>query len=76
MLQNKPPAEVRQRLGAPSLTRREPPAEVWQYGSTSCVINIVFYPTPSGSLSAEWLESRTLDGAPMDKDSCLKSLAE
>lgn len=76
MLQNKPPSEVRQRLGAPSLTRREPPAEIWQYGSSSCVIDIVFYPTDSGTLSADWLDSRALDGGPIDKDRCLKSLAE
>jgi hypothetical protein len=69
-----PPTEVRYRLGAPSLTRREPPAEVWQYSSSACVIDVVFYPTPGGSLSAEWLDSRTLDGSPIDKNACLKTI--
>jgi hypothetical protein len=74
MIKDQPPTEVRNRLGAPSLTRKEPPAEIWQYSSHSCVIDVVYYPNAAGSLSAEWLDSRALDGSPMDKDTCLKTI--
>ena len=30
-------------LGKPSLLRREPPAEVWQYSAAQCVLHVFFY---------------------------------
>ena len=34
---------TREAMGAPSLIRHEPPAEVWQYRSEACVLDIYFY---------------------------------
>lgn len=34
---------TREAMGAPSLIRHEPPAEVWQYRSEDCVLDIYFY---------------------------------
>lgn len=72
----KTPILVRGRLGAPSLTRREPPAEVWQYAGGDCVIDIVFYPPPQAEgLRAAHLASRDLDGRPLPPADCLGLLA-
>lgn len=74
------PAKVRALLGAPDLTRREPPAEVWQYGAGSCVVDVVFYP-PDGTeadvagLRVALLESRDMDGAALAPSACLGRLA-
>jgi hypothetical protein len=32
------------RLGEPDFTRRDPPAEIWQYRSASCVLDVFLYP--------------------------------
>ncbi len=37
-----------QRLGAPDFTRRDPPAEIWQYRSASCVLDVFLYPEDGG----------------------------
>ncbi len=72
----KTPTTVRALLGAPTLTRREPPAEVWQYAGGACVIDIVFYPPgQAGGLRASHLDSRDLDGAAMPPVDCLGLLA-
>ena len=36
-------ADVSRLLGAPTLLRREPPAEVWQYASAACVLHVFIY---------------------------------
>ncbi len=33
-----------QRLGAPDFTRPDAPAEIWQYRSASCVLDVFLYP--------------------------------
>lgn len=69
-------AAVRRVLGAPDLERKEPPAEVWQYSADTCVLDITFYPGQNGGPAlASYLESRTLDGAPMDAARCLGRLS-
>jgi len=35
---------VQQLFGMPRLVRKDPPAEVWQYHSPSCVLDIYLYP--------------------------------
>lgn len=37
-------SSLRSLLGAPGLVRKDPPAEVWQYRSPSCVLDIYLYP--------------------------------
>ncbi|WP_189049877.1 hypothetical protein [Aliidongia dinghuensis] len=37
-----------QRLGTPDFTRRDPPAEIWQYRSASCVLDVFLYPGDGG----------------------------
>lgn len=70
-----PERTVRAVLGAPDLQRREPPAEVWQYGAEGCVLDITFYPaTDGGPARAAYLESRTLAGIRLEPAACLASL--
>lgn len=76
-IKGRTPSEVRTALGAPTLTRREPPAEVWQYSGQSCVLDVVFYPPKgqtTGELKADWVGSRSLDGSASDPASCLKQV--
>lgn len=40
--------QLMQRLGAPDFTRRDPPAEIWQYRSASCVLDVFLYPEADG----------------------------
>jgi hypothetical protein len=47
-------------LGDPELTRREPPAEIWQYRGGSCVFDIFLY-EEAGQQRVTYLEAR--DGA-------------
>jgi hypothetical protein len=36
------------RLGSPDFTRRDPPAEIWQYRGVSCVLDVFLYPEADG----------------------------
>ncbi len=47
-------------LGDPELTRREPPAEIWQYRGGSCVFDVFLY-EEAGRQRVTYLEAR--DGA-------------
>ncbi len=47
-------------LGDPELTRREPPAEIWQYRGGSCVFDVFLY-EEAGQQRVTYLEAR--DGA-------------
>ncbi len=47
-------------LGDPDLTRREPPAEIWQYRGGSCVFDVFLY-EEAGRQRVTYLEAR--DGA-------------
>jgi hypothetical protein len=49
------------RLGRPDFTRRDPPAEIWQYRSSTCVLNVFLYPEDGGQM-------KVLDAATRDRD--------
>lgn len=72
-IENRPPPVIRALLGPPGLERREPPAEVWQYVSATCILDITFYPTADRQPQrAAYLESRTTsDGTAMAPADCL-----
>ncbi|NKD58113.1 hypothetical protein HEQ58_10370 [Haematospirillum jordaniae] len=62
-------------LGHPDRVRVERPAEVWQYMTKRCVLDVTFYPGPDQRLRAEYLESRGADGVAMAITDCLMSFA-
>lgn len=52
------------RLGAPSLKRREPPAEVWQFAAPDCVLHVFLYPSgDDAQMRVDHIEARPRNGA-------------
>lgn len=44
VLKGKTSAEIMEIFGAPTLLRKDEPAEVWQYLTNHCALHLVFYP--------------------------------
>ena len=62
-------------LGPPSFTRRDPPAEVWQYGDRTCFLDVFLYET-AGALTVAHVEVRSRSVVQVsDKDCFLRLLA-
>jgi hypothetical protein len=64
---------VRKLLGEPGLIRRDTPAEVWQYRTASCVLDVVLYDQASGS-RVVYTEARTPTAEPTQADPCLSDV--
>lgn len=64
---------VRKLLGEPGLIRHEEPAEVWQYRTASCVLDVVLYDQASGP-RVVYTEARTPAAEPTLADPCLSSV--
>ena len=47
-------ADVSRLLGRPTLLRREPPAEVWQYAGAACVLHVFIYQEQDGGRVAHY----------------------
>lgn len=63
-----------QAFGPPAQRRREPPAEVWQYRSTGCVVDFYLYRQQPVGLSVVHLEARNPAAGRLPVESCLPSL--
>jgi len=68
-------ATVRRALGDPTRIRTELPAQVWQYVTGDCVVDLYLY-QQSGAMKVTYIEARshTAEAAPTGR--CLKSLLE
>ena len=68
-------AAVRRVLGDPARIRTELPAQVWQYVTGDCVVDLYLY-NQDGALKVTYVEARshTAESAPTGR--CLKSLLE
>ena len=64
---------VRKLLGEPGLIRRDTPAEVWQYRTASCVLDVVLYDQASGP-RVVYTEARTPTAEPTQADPCLSDV--
>jgi hypothetical protein len=64
---------VRKLLGEPGLIRRETPAEVWQYRTADCVLDVVLYDHAAGPRVA-YAEARTSAAEPTATDTCLSDV--
>ena len=53
-------ATVRRAMGEPEMRRRDPPAEVWQYRTARCVLDLYFYGDPDADGVAHF-EARPRD---------------
>ena len=64
--------QVEEVLGAPSFRRRDPPAEVWQYRTGPCTLDLFFYGEEGGERSVAHHAVRNPGGGPAMSDAaCL-----
>lgn len=67
--------EIQALLGKPGLVRREAPAEVWQYQSRGCVLDIFLY-EQSTELAVVYVEARDGQAATAATGPCLGSVMD
>ncbi len=65
--------EVQARLGDPALLRRDAPAEIWQYRSPLCVLDLFLY-RDGPAMRVTNAELRPRDGRELPATTCLSSL--
>jgi len=67
--------QVEQLLGAATLRRREPPAQVWQYPGQGCVLHLFLY-EKDGAYRVEYFEARNSEGN-IEKDAaCIDGVVD
>lgn len=67
------PSKLTEILGEPELTRREPPAEIWQYRGESCVFDVFLY-EEAGVVRVTYLEARDEGAQRVAERNCLNQL--
>ncbi len=67
------PDQLTEILGRPELTRREPPAEIWQYRGESCVFDVFLY-EEAGRVQVTYLEARDESAERIAERDCLNQL--
>ena len=69
------PAAMQALLGVPDLLRWESDAQVYQYRGAKCVLDIIFYESPSGGpFQAAYLSARGASGQDTEVKACLVDL--
>lgn len=61
-------------LGQPRMLRHEAPAEIWQYRSRSCVLDVFLYENPGGIETVTHLEARNNVAEAVAMDRCMGSV--
>ncbi len=69
------PQQIGETLGVPELQRREPPAEVWQYRTRTCVFDLYIY-EEDGARQAVHYTARSRTNGTVDPAQCLGSIVE
>ena len=68
------PDELKNRLGAPSILRKEGTVEIWQYQLSDCVVDFFFY-DKAGALAATHTDMRSsFLGGRLDQAACRHAL--
>jgi hypothetical protein len=67
---------LRRVLGRPAQVRHELTAQVWQYVTGDCVVDLYLYDDDSGALKVTYVEARSRTAEPTPTTRCLKSLLE
>ena len=62
-------------LGDPELRRPEGPAEVWQYRTDRCVVDVFLLAEGSADARVAYAEARSRSDGPADAASCLSQIA-
>jgi hypothetical protein len=68
-------AAVLRALGDPLWVRKEQPAEVWQYATADCIVDLYLY-DEGGALKVTFVEARSHKAEAEPTARCLKSLLE
>jgi hypothetical protein len=66
---------VRHALGDPLWIRKEQPAQVWQYATADCIVDLYLY-EENGGLKVTFIEARSHKAEAEPTARCLKSLLE
>jgi hypothetical protein len=67
---------LRRALGKPAQVRHEIAAQVWQYVTGDCVVDLDLYDDDAGALKVTYVEARSRSAEPSPTTRCLKSLLE
>lgn len=67
-------AEVPHYIGPPSIRRREPPAEIWQYTAPECLLYLFLYEEATGP-AVRHVEARDRQRKPVDVRRCAERMA-
>ncbi len=67
------PERLTEILGQPELTRREPPAEIWQYRGETCVFDVFLY-EDAGATRVTYLEARDDSAQRVAERKCFNQL--
>lgn len=67
---------LRRALGKPAQVRREFSAQVWQYVTGDCVVDLYLYDDDAGALKVTYVEARSRSAEQKPTARCLKSLLE
>ena len=63
------------KLGSPGFVRRDGEAEVWQYLSKSCILDVFLYRN-DGKLSVAYAELRGRGAAPLSRQACYLNMLQ
>jgi len=58
------------RLGQPDFTRQDPPAQIWQYRSASCVLDVFLYPEDDGQMKVAHAATRDRERLQAPENAC------
>jgi hypothetical protein len=72
-LRGLPASELARHFGEPDFVREEPPAVVWQYRGTDCVLDLFFY-RDGGELRVAYAEARDRALARVSQSDCYADL--
>ena len=67
-------ADLRRLLGDPDFRRQEPPAQIWQYRTTECVLDVFLYSDAGGEYHVVHAEIRDRGVVRVSQSSCYGSL--
>ncbi|MEQ8667218.1 MAG: hypothetical protein RIC16_15980 [Rhodospirillales bacterium] len=69
-------AEIAGVLGEPGFVRRDPPAELWQYRTGACTLDLFFYDEGGEDYRLAYLDFRDVDSSREARDDCLRAIIQ
>ena len=71
---NRNGTEIAGILGEPGFVRRDPPAELWQYRTPACTLDLFFYDEGGADYRLAYLDFRGVAGDQSSRDDCLREI--